>query len=61
MFTCSLHQALVYFEYTFADTSDDQIRVDAVQLTSYVNHAACKLKTEEYDEAIFSCNQVHLL
>ena len=51
-------QALVYFEYVFADTDEEQVAVDQLKLLCLLNHAASKIKTEEYGEAHNSCSEV---
>jgi hypothetical protein len=53
-------QALVYFEYVFADTDEEQVAVDQLKLLCLLNHAASKIKTEEYGEAHNSCSEVRI-
>ena len=50
-------RALVYFEYVFTDTDEEQQEVDALRLLCLLNHAASKLKIRDYAEVHSSCNE----
>ncbi|RLN89018.1 hypothetical protein BBJ28_00014937 [Nothophytophthora sp. Chile5] len=51
------HKALVYFEYVFPDTEEEDIQADALKLKLLLNFAACRLKTLHLDDAIHHANQ----
>lgn len=51
------HSALVYFEYMFPDTDDENDECDALKLKVLLNFAACRLKTAHYDQVVHHCDQ----
>ncbi|RLN80795.1 hypothetical protein BBJ28_00017764 [Nothophytophthora sp. Chile5] len=51
------HKALVYFEYVFPDTEDEEAQADALKLKLLLNFAACRLKTLHLDDAVHHANQ----
>ncbi|KAG7395673.1 hypothetical protein PHYBOEH_003352 [Phytophthora boehmeriae] len=51
------HKAIVYFEYVFPDTDDEEAEADALKLKLLLNFAACRLKTMHLDDAVHHANQ----
>ncbi|KAF4040290.1 hypothetical protein GN244_ATG07483 [Phytophthora infestans] len=51
------HKALVYFEYVFPDTDEEEAQADALKLKLLLNFAACRLKTLHLDDAVHHANQ----
>ncbi|RMX67347.1 hypothetical protein KXD40_009703 [Peronospora effusa] len=51
------HKALVYFEYVFADTDEEEAQADNLKLKLLLNFAACRLKTMHLDDAVHHANQ----
>ncbi|CAH0478518.1 unnamed protein product [Peronospora belbahrii] len=51
------HKALVYFEYVFPDTDEEEAQVDALKLKVLLNFTACRLKTMHLDDAVHHANQ----
>ncbi|OQS06132.1 hypothetical protein THRCLA_01815 [Thraustotheca clavata] len=46
------HRALIYFEYMFSDTDEEQQKMDDLKKKILVNFALCRLKTRHLDQAI---------
>ncbi|KAF0687362.1 Aste57867_20885 [Aphanomyces stellatus] len=46
------HRALIYFEYIFPDTDDEQTEMDALKVRVLLNFGLCRLKTKHIDQAI---------
>lgn len=42
-------------------TDDDKTEINAMKLPLYLNRALCKIKTEQYDEALWDCDQAILI
>ncbi|TYZ68629.1 hypothetical protein PybrP1_013012 [[Pythium] brassicae (nom. inval.)] len=51
------HKALVYFEYVFPDSDDENARHDALKLKVLLNFAACRLKTHQLDDVVHHASQ----
>lgn len=51
-------KCLVYYEYAFPDTEEEQAELDQLRLESLLNLCACKLKTKQYDEVVEFASQV---
>ncbi|GMF54080.1 unnamed protein product [Phytophthora fragariaefolia] len=51
------HKALVYFEYVFTDTEEEETQADALKLKLLLNFAACRLKTMHLDDAVHHADQ----
>lgn len=51
------HRALVYFEYMFPDSEREAAAVDALRLRVLLNMAACKLRTQQLDDAVHNADQ----
>lgn len=51
------HKALVYFEYVFPDTDEENARHDELKLKVLLNFAACRLKTNHLDDVIHHADQ----
>ena len=49
---------MVYYEYCFPETEEQQAELDRLRLECLLNLASCKLRTRQYDEVIDSCTQV---
>ncbi len=50
-------QVLVYYEYAFAESDEQQLALDKLRLECLLNLASCKLRTRQYDEVIDVCTQ----
>jgi len=48
-------KALLQFDYTFADTDDEEKAVENVKVPCLLNLAACKCQQEEWDEVLTHC------
>ncbi|CAE8678082.1 unnamed protein product, partial [Polarella glacialis] len=48
-------KALLQFDYTFADTPEEEKQVEDVKLPCLLNLAACKCQQEEWDEVLTQC------
>lgn len=48
-------KALLQFDYTFADTPDEEKSLEEVKLPCLLNLAACKCQQEEWDEVLTQC------
>ncbi|KAG9417050.1 hypothetical protein AC1031_001439 [Aphanomyces cochlioides] len=46
------HRALIYFEYVFCDTDDEQRQMDDLKKRALLNFALCRIKTKHTDESI---------
>ncbi|KAJ0402009.1 hypothetical protein P43SY_006524 [Pythium insidiosum] len=51
------HKALVYFEYVFPDTDDENSAFDALRLKTLLNFAACRLRTGHLDDVLSHTEQ----
>lgn len=51
------HKALVYFEYVFPETEDENASHDDLKLKVLLNFAACRLKTNHLDDVIHHADQ----
>ncbi|KAI9910250.1 hypothetical protein PsorP6_011118 [Peronosclerospora sorghi] len=51
------HKALVYFEYVFPDTEEEEVHANALQLKLLLNFAACRLKTMHLDDVVHHTTQ----
>lgn len=51
------HKALVYFEYVFPETDEENAEHDELKLKVLLNFAACRLKTNHLDDAIHHADQ----
>jgi len=48
-------KALLQFDYTFADTEEEETAVENVKVPCLLNLAACKCQQEEWDEVLTQC------
>ena len=55
---CICAQILVYFEYAFPDTPEDEATLLGLRRHALLNLAACKLRTKQYDDCINFATQV---
>ncbi|GLE01482.1 hypothetical protein PINS_up010312 [Pythium insidiosum] len=51
------HKALVYFEYVFPDTDDENEAFDSLRLKTLLNFAACRLHTGHLDDVLSHTEQ----
>lgn len=51
------HKALVYFEYVFPETEDENASYDNLKLKVLLNFSACRLKTNHLDDVIHHADQ----
>lgn len=51
------HKALVYFEYVFPESDDENASHDDLKLKVLLNFAACRLKTNHLDDVIHHADQ----
>lgn len=45
-------KALLYFDYTFPETPEQEAKTDRVKLAAHLNLAACKCHLEDWDEVL---------
>lgn len=48
-------KALLQFDYTFAETPEEEASLEAVKLPCLLNLAACKFQQEEWDDVLTQC------
>ena len=53
------HRAIIHFEYMFPETNEkaEEGEMNPLKVKLLLNFAACRLKTQGYDEVINYCNQ----
>ncbi|CAD7971213.1 unnamed protein product [Amoebophrya sp. A120] len=54
-------KALLYFDYSFPDTEEQEQELDRIKLAVHLNMAACKMQLEEWKEVLIQCNQALLI
>jgi hypothetical protein len=51
-------QCLIYYEYAFPETDEEQKTLDQLRLDCLLNIANCKLRTQQFDDVVENCTLV---